>query len=80
MYLCCWVVAVSSLYLGLKYYNPNEHPSKLETALYASLSRPGFAFGIVSGAVVITVGEGLGNFLKIVQPFLNLSALFKLTN
>ncbi|XP_074114506.1 nose resistant to fluoxetine protein 6-like isoform X2 [Cotesia typhae] len=68
LYLFCWVVAVSSLYLGLKYYNPNEHPSKLETSLYASLNRPGFAFGIVSGAVVLTVGEGLEQLQRFHQP------------
>ncbi|CAD6244916.1 GSCOCG00013530001-RA-CDS [Cotesia congregata] len=68
LYLCCWIIAVSSLYLGLKYYNPNAHPSKLETALYASLSRPGFAFGMVLGTIVLSVGEGLERLQGFHQP------------
>ncbi|XP_008552670.1 nose resistant to fluoxetine protein 6 [Microplitis demolitor] len=68
LFIIAIIVCIKSQNLGLKYYDPNEHPSSLEAAFYASLNRPVFAFAIVSLIVLLTVGEGLDGHRRILQP------------
>ncbi|XP_033222638.1 uncharacterized protein LOC117176493 [Belonocnema kinseyi] len=74
-------VVVLSIYiqrLGFQFMDPNERPSLLVKAFYASFHRPIFAFSICSAALLITIGDGLDfqyNFLtpRWIQPISKLS-------
>lgn len=71
LFIIAIIVCIKSQNLGLKYYDPNEHPSSLEAAFYASLNRPVFAFAIVSLIVLLTVGEGLGTYQLLSKLFVD---------
>ncbi|XP_011495184.1 PREDICTED: nose resistant to fluoxetine protein 6-like [Ceratosolen solmsi marchali] len=76
--LLVFVVGISSQSLGFQYLDPNSNTSLLETALYASLHRGAFAISFCSIVLLITMGDGLDYYYKIltpgwVQPFARLT-------
>ncbi|XP_033221998.1 O-acyltransferase like protein-like isoform X2 [Belonocnema kinseyi] len=56
------------LHLGVQFFDPNEKPTLLKKALYASLHRPIYAFSVCSVALLVTVGDGLDFFYKMMTP------------